>query len=102
MFTPTTFSDILLQWSGYNYGNLTAVNLKEYGTFTVTFVKVNPPIPTEYWIPLYGIIASTFVGWSIPSIITCSKSKTDIRKLNHYHQRIKTLYDDEKLDDKDN
>jgi hypothetical protein len=62
---------------------------------------VPPPIPSEYWIPLYGIIVSTIVGWSIPSIIGWTRSKADVRKLNHYHQKIKSLYDDGKLDDRD-
>ena len=50
---------------------------------------------------VYGIIASTIVGWSIPSIIGWTRSKGDVRKLDYYHQRIKSLYDDGKLDEKD-
>ncbi len=101
MSTSTTFFDVLLKWLGYDYDNSTKVDLKEYGTFTADFVKVNSPIPTEYWIPLYGIIVSTIVGMSIPSIMGWIRSKADIRKLNHYHQRIKALYSDGKLDEKD-
>jgi YVTN family beta-propeller protein len=77
------------------------LNITKFGTFTANFKELPPPIPSEYWIPLYGIIASTIVGWSIPSIIGWTRSKGDIRKLNHYHQRIKLLYDDGKLDEND-
>jgi hypothetical protein len=52
-------------------------------------------------IPLYGIIISTIVGWSIPSIIGWARSKADVRKLNYYHKRISSLYGDGKLDEND-
>ena len=58
----------------------------------VTF-NIHPP---EYWIPLYGIIVSTIVGWSIPSIIGWIKSKTRIRRVNQYHKRIHSLSTDNK------
>jgi hypothetical protein len=77
------------------------LNITQFGNFTANFIRVPPPIPSEYWIPHYGIIASTIVGWTMPSIIGWTRSKWDIRKLNHYHRRIKKLYSDKKLDEKD-
>jgi YVTN family beta-propeller protein len=71
------------------------------GSFTANFKEVAPPIPNEYLIPLYGIIASTIIGWSIPSIIGWIKTRTDVRKLNYYHKKIHSLYDDGKLDEND-
>ena len=50
---------------------------------------------------MYGIIVSTIVGWSIPSIIGWSRLKMESRKLNNYHRKITSVYDDGKLDEND-
>ena len=76
-------------------------SITKFGTFTANFKELPPAVPSEYWIPLYGIIASTIVGWSIPSIIGWTKSKRDVKKLNYYHKQIDSLYDDGKLDEND-
>ncbi len=39
------------------------------GFFSANFKEVAPPILNKYLVPLYGIIASTIIGCSIPSII---------------------------------
>lgn len=75
------------------------LNVTQFGTFTANFKEIHPPIPPEYWLPIYGIVVSTIVGWSIPSIIAWTKSKEDARKFNHYHNQINSL-DDNKLDEK--
>jgi uncharacterized membrane protein len=77
------------------------LSVTRFGNFTAYFKALPPAIPSEYWIPLYGIIVSTIVGWSIPSIISWSKSKTLIRRLNYYHRKIASVYDDGKLDESD-
>jgi YVTN family beta-propeller protein len=77
------------------------LNVTKFGTFIANFKELPAPIPSEYWIPLYGIIASTIVGWSIPGIISWTKSKMDARKLNYYHKQITSLYGDGKLDEND-
>ena len=77
------------------------LNVTRFGSFIANFKELPPPVPSEYWIPLYGIIASTIVGWSIPSVIRWIRSKADFRKLSYYHQRIKTLHNDGKLDEND-
>jgi YVTN family beta-propeller protein len=78
----------------------TAANLMitRFGNFTAKFEKLPPPIPAEYLIPLYGVIASSIVGWSIPSIVGWVKAKRMGRTSNAYHKRINSLYDDGKLD----
>jgi YVTN family beta-propeller protein len=80
-----------------------AANLivNRFGNFTAYFRALPPAIPSEYWIPLYGIIVSTVVGWSIPSIISSHRSKKQIKRLNSYHQEMNSLYDDGKLDESD-
>jgi hypothetical protein len=75
--------------------------MTEKGVFIANFKENPPPIPSEYWIPLYGIIITTIVGWSIPSIIGWAKTKTDASKLYHYHRKITSLYEDGKLDGHD-
>jgi hypothetical protein len=52
-------------------------------------------------IPLYGIIISTIVGWSLPTISGWARSKTDVEEFAYYHKEITTLYDDGKLDEND-
>jgi hypothetical protein len=42
---------------------------------------VPPPIPPEYWIPLYGVIISSIVGWSIPNIIGWINTKKQRKNL---------------------
>jgi YVTN family beta-propeller protein len=77
---------------GKPYDTSATFDVNRFGTFTANFKAVPPPVPPEYWIPLYGIIISTIVGWSIPSIIGWIKSKTQIRRANQYHKRIHSLY----------
>jgi len=52
-------------------------------------------------IPLYVIIVSSIVGWSIPSIVGWLASKRRASRLNSFHRRINILYDDGKLDEHD-
>ena len=77
------------------------LNITEFGTFTANFRVAPPAIPNEYLIGLYTIVASTMVGWSIPTIIGWIKSRQNIRKLNYYHKKINLLFKDGKLDDND-
>jgi len=77
------------------------LNITKFGSFTANFEELPPPISPDLWIPLYGIVVSTIVGLSIPSIISWIRSKKDARKSDYYHNRIKVLYDDGKLDEDD-
>jgi uncharacterized membrane protein len=75
--------------------------ITRFGNFTADFKELPPPIPQEYLLPLYGIVATSIVGWSIPSIIGWIKKNADVKRLNYYHQRINSLYDDGTLDEND-
>jgi YVTN family beta-propeller protein len=106
--TPATISyssfNQLLSLLGFRSSddNSATLDMQQYhGNFTANFKEIPPPVPPEFWIPLYGIIVSTIVGWSIPSIIGWARSKGDVRKLNYYHKQITSLYGDGKLDEKD-
>lgn len=76
-------------------------DINRFGTFNANFKPVPPSVPPEYWIPLYGIIVSTVVGWSIPSIMGSVKAKRQGGRANQYYERINRLYDDGKLDEND-
>ncbi|MGB6589955.1 MAG: hypothetical protein WBE68_00425 [Candidatus Nitrosopolaris sp.] len=69
----------------------------QFGIFTAHFKALPTPIPPAYWIPLYGVIVSSVVGWSIPSIIGAIRSKRQGRSLGRYQNEIDSLYDDGKL-----
>jgi YVTN family beta-propeller protein len=77
------------------------LTVNRFGNFTSHFRALPPAIPSEYLIPLYGIVASTVIGFSIPSIVNWHKSKKQISRLNSYHHEMTSLYDDGKLDEKD-
>ena len=77
------------------------LTVNRFGNFTAYFRALPPAIPSEYLVPLYGIVISTVVGLSIPSIITWRKSKKQTSRLNSYHQEMTSLYDDGKLDESD-
>jgi YVTN family beta-propeller protein len=73
----------------------------QFGNFTANFNKLPSPIPSEYLIPLYGIIITTIVGWSIPSIVSWINAKRGGKRSDYYHNRIRNLYNDGKLDHAD-
>jgi hypothetical protein len=51
-------------------------DVNRFGTFTANLKSVPPPIPLQYWIPLYGLIGSTIIGWSVPTIIGWIRART--------------------------
>lgn len=57
------------------------LTLSRFGNFAANFEKLPPPLQDEYLIPLYGIIVSSIVGWSIPSIIGGIKEKETRKKI---------------------
>ncbi len=85
----------------YNDTAETSFCLTQYGTFTASFRELPAPLPTSYWIPLYGLIISTIIGASIPSIIGWTKTRGDIKKLDLHHKKLKTLYEEGSRDDHD-
>ena len=106
--TPTIFEDIADSFHNIvNYLGIDNVlgiqksvepelilNVTKFGTFTANFKELPPPIPSEYLIGLYTIVARTIIGWSIPSIIGWIKTRREITTMNYYHKKITSLYDD--------
>jgi len=100
-FSESPINSFLILF-GFNPDDKAATfNVDHHGSFRANFIEVPPPIPPEYLIPLYGIIVSSIVGWSIPSIISWVKSRRESGRLHHYYRAINSLYDDGKLDTND-
>lgn len=88
-------------WQIYNDTAETSFCINQYGTFTANFKELPAPLPISYWIPIYGLIVSTIIGASIPSIILWAKTKRDIKKSNLHHKKIRTIYDEGRRDEVD-
>ena len=75
-------------WQIYNNTAETSFCITQYGTFTASFRELPAPLSTEYWIPIDGLIVSTIIGASIPSIIGWAKTKGD-KKIKSSPQKNK-------------
>ncbi len=65
--------------------NLEAV---EYGDFVANFRPVPSPIPQEYFIPLYGFMVSSIIGWMIPNIAISVNGKRRRQNLRSFMVQI--------------
>ena len=103
--SPSFFDPIVIPiektLNNYNNTAETSFCITQYGKFTASFRELPAPFPTEYWVPLYGLIVSTIIGASIPSIIGWAKTKADIKKSNLHHNKIRSIYDDGRRDEND-
>ena len=74
----------------------------KFGTFTANFKELPPAIPPEYLATLFAVVISAFVGsWLTPIFIEWRKTKKRGNKFDYYHEKIKLLYKDGKLDKND-
>ena len=85
-------------WQIYNDTAETSFCINHYGTFTANFRELPAPLPIEYWIPIYGLIISTIIGASIPSIILWARTKRDIKKSIIHLKKIKAIYEEGRHD----
>lgn len=94
-----SFLDILGMKS--NDGSAT-FGVNRFGTFNANFKSLPPPVPPQYWIPLYGLIGSTIIGWSLPTIIggirARTKSKESVRLYDDIVASISNATDRQSLD----
>ncbi len=74
-------------------------DVNAYGSYTAHFKPLPPAVPAEYWIPLYGVIVSSIVGWSIPSIVGWVRAKRQGGKAYHYYKRINYLNSNSRLEE---
>jgi len=78
------------------------LNITKFGSFTANFKALPPSIPPEYIATLFTVVVTAFVGtWLIPSVIGWRKSRNQWKKIEYYHNKTNSLYDDDKLDEKD-
>lgn len=89
---------------GVETSNNEAATLNELrsGNFTANYEMVSPPLPPEYWATLSSFVLTTIIGaYFIPSFIGYMRTRTMARKLNYFHQRIMSIYDNGSLDKDD-
>jgi hypothetical protein len=78
------------------------LNITKFGNFTANFKPLPPPIPAEYVVTLFTVVASALVGsWLTPTVIEWRKAKKEQGKVQTHHLTIKSLFDDGKVDEKD-
>ena len=90
--SPSTAWDSILDFFNMKGDKAEAtVDISKFGSFTANFKQLPPPIPNEYILGLFSIVASTVLGWSIPSIIGWFKYKRQTGVMFEYHRRILNL-----------
>jgi YVTN family beta-propeller protein len=76
--------------------------ITKFGSFTANFKSLPPPVPAEYVATLFSVVVTAFVGtWLTPTVIAWRKSKNQGKKLGYYHNEVKSLYADGRLNKKD-
>jgi YVTN family beta-propeller protein len=100
---PPTFLDSVLDFIHNKPDKLEAkLNITKFGSFTANFKALPPTIPAEYLATLFTVVVTAFVGsWLTPTVIEWRKTKNQGSKLDHYHNEIKNLYNDGRLDRND-
>jgi YVTN family beta-propeller protein len=74
-------------------------NITKFGSFTANFKALPPPIPPEYVATLFTVVVTALVGsWLTPTVIGWRKARKEGSKLDHYHNEVKKLYNEGKLD----
>jgi YVTN family beta-propeller protein len=75
------------------------LNITKFGSFTANFKALPPPIPPEYVATLFTVVVTALVGsWLTPTVIGWRKARKEWSKLDHYHNEVKKLYNEGKLD----
>ncbi|MGH9980567.1 MAG: hypothetical protein ACRD6U_03315, partial [Nitrososphaeraceae archaeon] len=78
------------------------LKITKFGTFTANFKELPPPLPPEYWGTLFGVLVSSVIGgWLIPNAINFFSRKKQINKLDYFHTRIGSLFEDKRIDESD-
>jgi hypothetical protein len=77
------------------------LKITKFGSSTANFKSLPSPIPSEYLVALFGIVAASLVGWLSPTIINSLNSRRETRVISTYHNTIQSLYNDSKIDEQD-
>jgi hypothetical protein len=93
---------LMSAFSGERKDTPATLNVTKFGNFRANFEGLPPAIPPEYLATLFAVVASAFIGsWLTPSFIGWRKAKKQGNRLDHYHEKIKNLHEDGKLDKND-
>jgi YVTN family beta-propeller protein len=78
------------------------LNVTKFGNFTANFETLPPAIPPEYLATLFTVVVTAFVGsWLTPSFIGWRKTAKQGKRLDDYKERVKQVYKDTDLSEKD-
>ena len=78
------------------------LEIKKFGSFTANFKALPPPIPSEHVATLFAVVISAFIGsWLTPTIVEWQRSRKQGGKLDYYHNELKSLYNDGRLNRND-
>jgi YVTN family beta-propeller protein len=70
----------------------------QFGSYTANFKALPSPIPPEYVATLFTVVATAFIGsWLTPTVIGWRNARKQGNKLDHYHNEIKKVYNDSKI-----
>ncbi len=100
---PPSIVDSILEFFHVNPDKPEAtLNITKFGSFTANFRALPAPVPPEYVATLFTVVATAFIGsWLTPTIIGWRNAKKQGSKLDHYHNEIKKVYDDAKIERSD-
>ena len=100
--TPTILDSILEFFHMNPDKPESKLNITKFGSFTANFKALPPPIPPEYVATLFTVIVTAFIGsWLTPTVIAWRKARKEGSILDYYHNKVKKLYTDGKLDRSD-
>jgi YVTN family beta-propeller protein len=101
--TPPSISDSILDFLHMNPDKPESkLNIGKFGSLTASFKPLPPPIPPEYIATLFTVVATAFIGsWLTPTVIGWRNARRQASKLDFYHNEIKRVYDDAKIDRND-
>jgi len=88
-FIPSSFINSFSKLFGsQSKDDPSIILLNQHGKCTANFRGGAPLIPPSAWIPLYGVIFSSIIGFSIPTMSGWIKSANQRKKLMHIKKEI--------------
>lgn len=103
LLPPPSALDSILDFLHMNRDKPEAtINITKFGGFIANFKALPAPIPPEYVATLFTVVATAFIGsWLTPTVISWRNARRQGSKLEHYHNKIKKVYNESKIDRND-
>ncbi len=68
------------------------LKMTKFGSFTANFKELPPPIPAQYVVTLFTVVATAFVGtWLTPTVIGWRRAKKQGSRLHYYRKEVKKV-----------